>query len=197
MTTFEFPRKPLKTYISTVYPYPPPIFVKHHAWYFFDADFFIIIKGVIFGLHRTFFNSSPFFLDILAMDDPDCGPPLGTMFHFPIPFDELSPAQFTTFLFYLYYPDNFCGTDSDLRDIRQMGLNWKLPRIAAAALVEIMERRKQLLPLVARQMLDLLPAYRWRNEYERRNRIYELSNENCEEEDDDRTEVDSSDDESI
>ena len=34
------------------FPYPPPILVNHHTWFLPDADFFISIQGILYGLHQ-------------------------------------------------------------------------------------------------------------------------------------------------
>ena len=31
--------------------YPPPVLTKHPVWYLLDANFFISIRGVLYGLH--------------------------------------------------------------------------------------------------------------------------------------------------
>ena len=31
--------------------YPLPVLTKHPVWYLLDADFFILIQGVLYGLH--------------------------------------------------------------------------------------------------------------------------------------------------
>ena len=57
--TFEFP--PLTSILEpAITPtfeqyYPPPVLTKHPVWYSLDADFFISIQGVLYGLHWRYF----------------------------------------------------------------------------------------------------------------------------------------------
>ena len=46
--------------------YPPPVLSKHPVWYSLDADFFISIRGVLYGLHWRHFQNSPLFQEIIA-----------------------------------------------------------------------------------------------------------------------------------
>ena len=53
--TFEFipPTSILDLAITPTFEqyYPPPVLAKHPIWYSLDADFFILIRGVLYGLH--------------------------------------------------------------------------------------------------------------------------------------------------
>ena len=101
---------------------------------------------------------------------------------FPIPFDDLSPPTFFVFLHHLYYPALFIGTKDEWKDIRQLSLEWDLPRIAGFAALRLLEIRQQHLPLVMRQLVErtsLLGLYR---RIERRNRLYEVQVEDDKEE---------------
>ena len=53
------------------FPYPPILLVQHHDWYFYDADFFIIICGIIFGLHRRHFEQLTYFVPSYHSTNPD------------------------------------------------------------------------------------------------------------------------------
>jgi hypothetical protein len=54
--TFEFLPQPsiVKSYITFFFDnfYPPPILTKHHTWYLHDADLFISIHGILYGIHQ-------------------------------------------------------------------------------------------------------------------------------------------------
>ena len=51
--------------------YPPPILVKHHVWWYDDADIFIRISGILYGLHRQYFDNSILFQEILQYGQTD------------------------------------------------------------------------------------------------------------------------------
>ena len=46
--------------------YPPPILTKHPIWYLLDADFFISLRGVLYGLHWQYSQNSPLFQEIIT-----------------------------------------------------------------------------------------------------------------------------------
>jgi hypothetical protein len=53
---------PTSIFDPTIYPfadkpYLPAILVKHHTWFFPDADLFISLDGVLYGVHQFYFNS--------------------------------------------------------------------------------------------------------------------------------------------
>ena len=39
----------LNTTVTSIHPYPPPIIIKHHFWYFPNSDFFITICSIVYG----------------------------------------------------------------------------------------------------------------------------------------------------
>ena len=84
------PINPSRILISQI-PYPPPILTKHHIWYSDTDDLFITICGVLFGLHRAYFNHSQNFQTIMDTIKP------GQLLH-PIPFNDLDPLLFHWFL---------------------------------------------------------------------------------------------------
>ena len=71
----------LNTTVTSIYPYPPPIIIKHHFWYFPDSDFFITIRSIVYGLHQRHFESSSFFSDILNRNEPGHDIPQGMSIH--------------------------------------------------------------------------------------------------------------------
>src|ERR1700678_2372089 len=79
--------------------YPPPILVKHHVWWYDDADIFIRISGILYGLHRQYFDNSILFQEILQYGQTDY---IGMIPSRPIPFDILKHKISTTSsLFYI------------------------------------------------------------------------------------------------
>ena len=172
----------LNTTITSIYPYPPPIIIKHHFWYFPDSDFFITICSIVYGLHRRHFESSSFFSAILNQNKPGHDIPRGTTVYLPIPFDDLSPDKFFAFLHHLYYPALFVGTEEEWKDVRRLSLEWDLPRVVGFAALRLLEIRQQQLPPVMQQLVErttLLGLYR---RVQRRNHLYEVQVEDDEEE---------------
>ena len=75
----------------------------------------------------------------------------------------------------------FVRTEDKWRDIRRLGLEWELPRIAGFAALRLLEMRQQQLPPIMRQLIEhtsLLGIYR---QVQRRNRLYEVQVEDDEE----------------
>jgi hypothetical protein len=127
--TFEF--LPLPSVVeSSIIPslnnfYPPPILTKHHTWYLLDADLFISIHGILYGIYQKQLKESILFQEVLqhGQDHQIRIVP----FH-PIPFDILEKKIFNQFLALLY-----CGTTTlnhltrnDWVDIKQLCIDWYL-----------------------------------------------------------------------
>ena len=66
--TFEFisPTSILEPAITPTFKqfYPPLILTKHPIWYSIDADFFIALRGTLYGLHWWYFQNLPLFQGI-------------------------------------------------------------------------------------------------------------------------------------
>ena len=69
-------------------PYPPPILAKHHTWYSADANLFISICGILFGLHRTYFCQSCYFQTIMDVAEPERPVSKGSQALYPLPFNN-------------------------------------------------------------------------------------------------------------
>jgi len=110
----------LETYTDSISRdhYPPPMFTKHHRWYFENADLFIIIRGIVYGLHQIKFLTSTYFQTILSINEINEDQPQGTTCLRPIPFDDMSHADFSLLLYFLYCPYNFQGTERDWKVIQ-------------------------------------------------------------------------------
>ena len=121
-------------------PYPPPILAKHHTWYSADADLFISICGILFGLHRAYFCQYRYIQTIMDVAEPERPVPKGSQSLYPLPFDDLDQLSFTWFLSFFYQPCNFVSTKWDWKNIHDYCINWYLPEhtvIATCKLVEI------------------------------------------------------------
>ena len=83
------PIQPSRRTVSHI-PYPPPILTKHHTWYSVDANLFISICGILFGLHCAYFSQSHCFQSIMDVVEPEWPTPKGSQALYPIPFDNLN-----------------------------------------------------------------------------------------------------------
>ena len=153
---------------TTPFPYPPPILVKHHIWFFEDADLFISIRGIAFGLYRNFFEPSPFFQRKFKRILPGYTVPQGTTCLLPIPFDNLTYLEFSTFLMFLYRPDNFLGTKDEWFMIRRRCIKWKFTHQAGLALHHLVNLRRSKVPINHPILRNQGTMYRWMEEKERR-----------------------------
>ena len=120
-------------------PYPPPILAKHHTWYSVDADLFISICGILFGLHRTYFCQSCYFQTIMDVAEPGQPMPKGSQALDPLPFDDLDQLSFTRFLSFFYQPRNFVGTKRDWKNIHDYCIDWYLPEHMAITTCKLIE----------------------------------------------------------
>jgi hypothetical protein len=87
--------------------YPLAILVKHHVWFLPAADLFISLNGILYGIHRSYFDQSPLFQEIIHYGEADG---IGTDPHYPIPFDTLKKEVFDDFLYLLYFSVGMTGT---------------------------------------------------------------------------------------
>ena len=174
-------------------PYPPLILTKHHTWYSNDAEFFISIHGILFGLHCTYFSQSRYFQSIMDVAEPEQPVPKGSQTLYPIPFDDLNQLSFTCFLLFFYCPNNFAGTKRDWENIWDYCINWYLPEhtaITAQKLIEIWynsftHTKRQILQRVSLsyEMINWQRQYWWQLQRQN-NEILVESNENIFIEDD-------------
>ena len=156
------------------YPYPPPMLVKHPILYWDDANLFISVRGMLYGLHQQFFiPHSTFFITILNRIDPCRTAPRGTLPSLPIPFDKLSYLRFEEFITLLYNLNRFYGDEDRWKRIHQLATYWNFRHIQDKALFELQYLRYQELPPLSRQyMLTRTPRHvqrqfqsRWRKQH--------------------------------
>ena len=161
------PINPSRMTISRI-PYPPPILAKHHIWYSDTANLFIMIRGVLFGLHRAYFNHSRYFQTIMDMVEP--GQPMAweSVPLYPIPFDDLDPLSFQQFLQFFYHTSKFCGTKRDWEDIWDISIDWYLPQQTAIAIWKLVEIRWHSFSPTQKQMLQGLISYHVANRQQRK-----------------------------
>jgi hypothetical protein len=99
--------------------YPPPILMKHHTWYLHDADLFISICGILYGIHQQQLEELILFREVLQHEQNH---QIRTIPIHPIPFDILKKEIFLVLL--------YCGTTTlnyltrkDWIDIKQLCIN--------------------------------------------------------------------------
>ena len=80
--------------------YSPPILTKHPIWYSLDANFFISLQEILYGLHWQHFQNSPFFQEIVTHREKQL---IRLLPWHPIPFDTFKNDLFDHFLVLLYH----------------------------------------------------------------------------------------------
>ena len=143
------------SFFDSKYRYPPPIIVKHHSWFFDDADFFIIVRGIVFGLHQWTFRQGLYFRNIL--DDPTIVQGVDCLY--PLPFDKLLSSEFMAFLQFLYYPECYSGTKIGWMNLRRLAIDWGFPHQAAISLRRLMAMRQNFIPITHRTLLKRFVAH--------------------------------------
>ena len=158
--------------------YPPPIWQKHHQWYFDDADFFIFIGGILYGLHRQQFEDSPLFREIMDYNRDYL---VGRIPRHPIPFDTLKPNVFTNFLRFLYYPNTFIDTNGrelchhDWMDVKHLCIDWYFPNKTAEILRMLYRRRITKFPPIQQMLLRTITAFEvMRVQQQQRRKVMEI-----------------------
>ena len=74
--------------------------MKHPIWYSLNANFFILLQGLLYGLYWQYFQNSPLFQEIVAHGEKQ---PVGLLPQHPVPFDSLKNDLFDHFLILLYH----------------------------------------------------------------------------------------------
>jgi hypothetical protein len=174
MPTSNFFQIVMNTTLPSIHPYPPPVVVKHYMWYYHDANLFIIIRGIVYGLHRQIFEKSDTFLTTHEIEEPGYDTLRGATPLLPIPLNDLETRLFDNFLNYVYYPEYFTGSENDLLEIRGLCITWGFYDLSATTLIEVLNRRRRHLPLTMRPPLFPSLVYEIIDRQRRRNRRYEL-----------------------
>ena len=106
--------------------YPPPVLTKHPIWYSLDANFFISIWGVLYGLHWRYFRNSPLFQEIIAHGEKQL---VGLLPWHPIPFNILKNDLFDHFIILLYHGSFKLNhlTRDDWINLKQLCVDWYFP----------------------------------------------------------------------
>ena len=128
--TFKFiaPTSILKLAITPTFEhfYPPPILTKHPIWYSIDADFFIVLRGILYGLHWQHFQNLILFQEIIAHGEKHL---VGLLPQHLIPFDILKHDLFNHLLILLYHGTVKLNhlTRDDWINLKQLCVDWYFP----------------------------------------------------------------------
>ena len=167
--TFEFipPTSILEPAITPTFKqyYPPSILTKHPMWYSLNADFFISIWGILYGLHWRYFQNSPLFQEIVAHGEKQLVRLL--------PFDILKNDLFDHFLILLYHGSFKLNhlTRDDWIDLKQLCVDWYFPGQTAIIIQKFCDLRHCQLPPMQRLLVMSIPTQqiiRWSNWEEKR-----------------------------
>ena len=128
------PRSPRIVYsnLPTLDDYIPPL-ARHVVWWLNDADIFLSIKGIVYGLRRIHFTQSSLFRHLLNNLVPSCG----TDFRNPIPFDKIHPPSFYEIVYLLHISEMFETTSQGWLQIFQIAKDWEMPHVARRATREM------------------------------------------------------------
>jgi hypothetical protein len=134
--------------------YPPPTFVKHPIFWNDDADLFLSIRGLVFGVHRHLFRQSLSYHDIFEKAEEDYFIPRGEALFHPLPFDNLPEETLIDFLYLLYDEESFDTTTIQWKRIRRLSVDWGFTHQASVAITTLLTLRQRRLPLYHRKMLE-------------------------------------------
>ena len=189
--TFEFipPTSILEPAITPTFEqyYPPPVLAKHPIWYSLDADFFISIWGVLYGLHWWHFQNSPLFQEIITHGEKQL---VRLLPRHPIPFNILKNDLFNHFLILLYHGSFQLNhlTRDDWINLKWLCVHWYFPGQTAIIIRKFCDLWHCQLPPMQQLFVLSVPAQqiiRWLNwEEERQQKIHliqikESDEENC------------------
>ena len=189
--TFEFlpPTSIIELAITPTFEqyYPPPVLSKHPVWYSLDANFFILIRGVLHGLHWQHFQNSPLFQEIVAHGEKQL---VRLLPRHPIPFNIFKNDLFNHFLILLYHWSfqlNHLTRDNWI-DLKRLCVDWYFPGQTAIIIWKFCNLRHCRLPPMQRLLVLSVPTQQiigWLNwEEEWRQKVHliqieESDEENC------------------
>ena len=147
--------------------YPPAILIKHHIWYHDNADFFISLQGILYGLHRQYFEESTLFQEIIRHGEDEH---IGLIPILPIPFDTLKPKIFDVFVALLYHDSTLLErlTFEDWIDVKRLSIDWYFPRQTHITVQRLLEIRQKAFSSCQRSWQSSSLVQRVYTEYRRR-----------------------------
>ena len=107
------------------FPYPPNHPQQHFLWFYKNADIFISVHNIIYGLHRIPFVQSPVFRQILETVIPPYNHPLGLTKALPIPFNNVDQKAFISIINILHYSNyDFNPPEEIWKRIKKLAIDW-------------------------------------------------------------------------
>jgi BTB/POZ domain len=113
-------------------PYAP-----HAVWWLDNADIFLSIRGIVYGLRQIHFIQSPIFRHLLAHTKSPFNTPFGTTPEAPISFDKIRPSMFEEMIYLLHLSETFKTTKENWLQIYQIAKDWGMPHVARRATTEM------------------------------------------------------------
>ena len=137
--------------------YPPPILMKHPIRYSLNANFFILLWGILYGLHWQHFQHSPLFQEIVTHGDSQL---VGLLPRHSIPFDILKNDLFDHFLILLYHGSFKLNhlTRNNWIDLQRLCMDWYFPGQTAIIIQKFCDLRHQQLPPMQRLLVLSVPT---------------------------------------
>ena len=159
--------------------YPPPILTKHPTWYSLDADFFILIWGVLYGLHWQYFQNSPLFQEIITHGEKQL---VRLLPQHPIPFDILKNNLFNHFIILLYHGSFKLNhlTRDDWIDLKQVCVDWYFPGQMAIIIQKFCDLRHHQLPHMQQLLVLSVPTQQiirqlnWEEEWQQKVHLVQI-----------------------
>jgi len=125
-------------------------FACHVIWWLENADIFLSVRGIVYGLRKIHFTQSPIFRRLLARPRLN-NTPFGTTPQTPIPFDNIRPTAFGEMIYLLHISEIYKTNSGGWLQIFQIAKDWEMPQIARRATVEMDKMYFQSHPLHLRR----------------------------------------------
>ena len=113
--------------------YPPS--APHAIWWLENADIFLSVRGIVYGLRRIHFIQSSLFRQLLSITRLNIS--YGTTTSLPIPFDNIRPSAFGEIIYLLHLSEVFKTTKESWLQILQIAKDWEMPHVVRRATTEM------------------------------------------------------------
>ena len=137
--------------------YPPPILTKHHIWYSINANLFISLCHILYGLHWQYFQNSAHFQEIITHGETHL---IGLLPHHPIPFNILKHDLSNNFLILLYHGTIKLShsTRDNWIDLKRLCVDWYFPSQTAIIIPKFCKLQYWQLLHMQRHLIQSLPV---------------------------------------
>ena len=134
------PRIPEVTYSnSPTFDNPLPPYAQHCVWFLKNADIFLSVNGIVYGLRQIHFIQSPLFREILDNQ-------YGHAEALPIPFDKIHPPTLSNLLLILHLARDYESSPKEWGAILKIGKDWKMPHVMAKAVQKLDQHWRRAYP---------------------------------------------------